>query len=251
MHYIIQTISSIITFFKKTIKNLFFSKKHNIFAQETNLKVNKIMRFKKVNDTQMRNVVGRAFIRVVKNHNLYNVFVSSFKRLRGQRMGARNPFGEFNDFHTLMTQVENLVNGGKSSFMGHHAVNSDYDKIGAMINHLLHFFLEKGGVEGRRLGMYGQEIFDIACYSLYGDKYLDEMDKMNHSAPKPKNDLEAFLVGQFMEYKRKMPDLTWEQFYTTIASKVDKNMFNQETYHDSFGVADDYDFCDEEDNEPF
>ena len=250
MHYITQTISSIITFFKKTIKNLFFSKKHNIFAQETNLKQFKIMKFKKVNDKQMRNVVGRAFIRVVKNHNLYNVFVSSFKRLRGQRMGDRNPFGDFSDFHTLMTQVEKLVNGGNSSFMGHHMINNDYDKIGAMINHLLHFFLEKGGVDGRRLGMYGQEIFDIACYSLYGDKYLDEMDTMNHSAPKPKNDLEAFLVGQFMEYKRKMPDLTWEQFYTTIASKVDKNMFNEETYRDGFCEQDDYE-TDNDDDEPF
>ena len=119
---------------------MFFSKKHNIFAQETNLKMTKIMKFEKVNDTPMRNIVGRAFIRVVKNHNLYNVFVNSFKRLKGQRMGERNPFGEFNDFHTLMTQVEKLVNGGKSSFMGHHEINSDYDKIGAMINHLLHFF---------------------------------------------------------------------------------------------------------------
>ena len=109
-HYIIQIISSITTFFKKTIKFLFFSKKHNIFAQETNLKMNKIMKFEKVNDTPMRNIVGRAFIRVVKNHNLYNVFVNSFKRLKGQRLGERNPFGEFNDFHTLMTQVEKLVN---------------------------------------------------------------------------------------------------------------------------------------------
>ena len=198
------------------------------------------MKFKKVNDTQMRNVVGKAFIRVVKNHNLYNVFVSSFKRLRGQRIGERNPFGEFNDFHTLMSKVENVVNSGKSSFMGHHGVNSDYDKIGAMINHLLHFFLENGGVDGRRLGMYGQEIFDITCYSLYGDKYLDEMDKLNHSAPKPKNDLEAFLVGQFMEYKQKMTDLTWEQFYNTVASKIDKNMFKEETYCD--GVCDYHDY---------
>lgn len=229
---------------------MFFSKKHNIFAQETNLKVNNVMKFKKVNDKQMRNVVGRAFIRVVKNHNLYNVFVSSFKRLRSQRIGDKNPFGDFSDFHTLMTQVEKLVNGGNSSFMGHHMINNDYDKIGAMINHLLHFFLEKGGVDGRRLGMYGQEIFDIACYSLYGDKYLDEMDTMNHSAPKPKNDLEAFLVGQFMEYKRKMPDLTWEQFYTTIASKVDKNMFNEETYRDGFCEQDDYE-TDNDDDEPF
>lgn len=198
------------------------------------------MKFKKVNDTQMRNVVGKAFIRVVKNHNLYNVFVSSFKRLRGQKIGERNPFGEFNDFHTLMSKVENVVNSGKSSFMGHHGVNSDYDKIGAMINHLLHFFLENGGVDGRRLGMYGQEIFDITCYSLYGDKYLDEMDKLNHSAPKPKNDLEAFLVGQFMEYKQKMTDLTWEQFYNTVASKIDKNMFKEETYRD--GVCDYHDY---------
>ena len=58
------------------------------------------------------------------------------------------------------------------------------------------------------------------------------METMNHSAPKPKNDLEAFLVGQFMDYKRKMPELTWEQFYATIASKIDKNMFNEATYRD-------------------
>ena len=47
-----------------------------------------------------------------------------------------------------------------------------------------------------------------------------------------------------------MPDFTWEQFYTTIASKVDKNMFNEETYRDGFCEQDDYE-TDNDDDEPF
>ena len=42
-----------------------------------------------------------------------------------------------------------------------------------------------------------------------------------------------------------MPDVTWEQCYATIASKIDKNMFNEETYRD--GVCE----YDDEDEEPF
>ena len=50
-----------------------------------------------------------------------------------------------------------------------------------------------------------------------------------------------------MDYKRKMPELTWEQFYATIASKIDKNMFNEATYRDGICEYDD----DEDDDESF
>ena len=102
------------------------------------------MKFEKVNDTPMRNIVGRAFIRVVKNHNLYNVFVNSFKRLKGQRMGERNPFGELQDFQTRFYCVSDICRrekfekekskaafsaiNNRVKFLTYEQVENDYEK---------------------------------------------------------------------------------------------------------------------------
>ena len=178
----------------------------------------------KKSNEQIRDAVGKSFLRVVKNHNLYHTFIKGFRDLGSRGSSDRNPFGKFSNFDELMVGVERCVDNGGG--MSHPPIANLYDKIGAMINNLLHFFLERNGVDSRHMGMYGQEIFDLSCYKVFGEQYYEEMDSLNHSAPKPTNDFEAFLVSQFMEYHRKMPSLTWEQFYNTIASKIDKRMFD-------------------------
>lgn len=193
-------------------------------------------------------VVGKSFVRVVKNHKFYDIFKKSFDKMMKMPKSDRNPFGKFDSFDTLMNAIKDFT------VSQHRVFRDDYEFITMMINHMLHFFLENGGVDPRRLGMYGQEIFDIACYALYGDKYINDMDKMNHSAPKPKNDLEAYLVGEFMKLRNDGMDLSWEQFIQKFMPNVDIRQFNEANYKDNRSTICDEDFFgtfDDEDEDIF
>lgn len=201
------------------------------------------MRKKTLSNTKMdtKTIVGRSFIRVVKNHQYYHVFKARFDSMAKQRKGDRSPFSPFDDFDTLMAKIEEFTISQNSR------PRDRYEHITMMINHMLHFFLEQGGVDPRRLGMYGQEIFDIACYSLYGDEYLKDMDKMNHSAPRPKNDLEMYLLGEFMKLKNAGHDISWEDFIVKFVNKIDRTQFNERNYNDRrINPMEDYDEYDDE-----
>lgn len=193
------------------------------------------MKLKNIESKTVRNVVGKAFIRVVKNHNYYNLFVNSFNKLKSYNSSEKNPFGNFKDFDTLMKGIENF---SKRTFDEERRFpssgNAIYDKITIMINHMLHFFLEQNGVDSRRMGMYGQEIFDIACYSLFGEKYLEDMDKLNNSAPKPTNDMEAYLIAEYMKMVTSGKEISWDKFIEKYSNKVRPEMFDQSTYRDNY-----------------
>jgi hypothetical protein len=202
------------------------------------------MRKTRISNTKAdtKTIVGRSFIRVVKNHQYYHIFKSRFDNMAKLRKGERSPFSPYEDFDTLMAKIEEFTVAQNSH------PKDKYEHITMMINHMLHFFLEQGGVDPRRLGMYGQEIFDIACYALFGDEYLKDMDKMNHSAPRPKNDLEAYLVGEFMKLKNHGHDISWEDFIVKFARQIDRSQFNERNYNDhrvnpdeDYGYDDEYD----------
>lgn len=193
-----------------------------------------MMKLKSIEANTVRNVVGKAFIRVVKNHNYYGLFVNSFNKLKNYNGSERNPFGSFKDFDTLMKGIENfslktMLDERRFPSSG----NDVYDKITVMINHMLHFFLEQNGVDSRRMGMYGQEIFDIACYTLFGDKYLEDMDKLNNSAPKPTNDMEAYLIAEYMKMVSSGKNISWDNFISRYRDKISMDMFDESTYRDN------------------
>lgn len=205
---------------------------------------------RKINNknNEVKFVVGRSFIRVVKNHHFYHIFKSRFDKMANRDKSERTPFGRYDDFDSLMTKIEEFTLSQNSH------PRDKYEHITMMINHMLHFFLEQGGVDARRLGMYGQEIFDIACYALFGDDYIKDMDSMNHSAPKPTTDLEAYLVGEFMKLRNGGHDISWEDFINKFMPHIDKAQFNERNYHDNrvdntSYEDDDYYYDEDEDDE--
>ena len=163
---------------------------------------------------EMKDFVGQYFLRACKNHDLYKVFKESFHRVRASR-GDRNPFGQFNNYREMLVCMSNFTNNESSR---HHSSEDNYQKVTMMINHMLHFFLEKGGVDPRRLGAIGQEIFDLSCYGLYGDQYLIDMENMHNKQeeePHLNNEKEAWLYAQFLKMKSKnlIPsEARWEDF---------------------------------------
>lgn len=189
---------------------------------------------------EMKDYVCEYFIRVCKNHDIYHVFRKSFKNVMVSK-SDRNPFGLFGN----VTELSNKLNDFTEREYSKHARNNDeYERVTMMINNMLHFFLEKGGIDRRRLGMIGQEIFDLTCYGLYGDKYLQDMERMQQNEPRAVNNKEATLLSEFMRLK-KNPDfkMTWEEFlqqYLPMLSWMDEE---NPSYEDDFD-----DFFDEEDN---
>lgn len=215
----------------------------------------KLEKIKEAND--IKTAVGKSFIRVMKNHNLYGVFISSFNKMQRDTRNRSNPFGYFDSFETLMNRIDKFTNEHLDEELHSRLMssgNKDYDKITSMINHMLHFFLENNGVDVRKLGMFGQEIFDMSCYSLFGDNYVKQMDKVNKDAPRPTNDLEAYLVSQYMSLmQRGEANIPWKDFYEKSMKYINKDMFNEENYANNPVTRGDdgglyYDFDDEEEN---
>ena len=165
-------------------------------------------------EKEMKDFVGQYFLRACKNHDLYKVFKDSFHKVR-KSSGDRNPFGRIDNFFEMLNGMSNFTINEMSR---HHNENDNYQKVTMMINHMLHFFLEKGGVDPRRLGEIGQEIFDLSCYGLYGDQYLIDMENMKQQEqhePLVTNEKEAWLYAQFIKMKGKgmIPEeVRWQDF---------------------------------------
>ena len=158
---------------------------------------------------EMKDFVVQYFIRVCKNHKIYNTFRSSFNKVKRNRSG--NPFGDFKNIYDFKDRLEQFTN---KEYEHHRRTNDKYEKVTMMINHMMHFFLEKGGVDPRRLGMIGQEIFDLACYGIYGDEFLNDMELMQEKQPpKPQNDIEAYLMQLYMRMLEEGKIMmTWDEF---------------------------------------
>lgn len=197
--------------------------------------VNKIMTQKDFKRKEMKDYVCEYFIRVCKNHDIYHIFKKSFNKIKVSR-SDRNPFGAF----YTVSELSNRLNDFTDREYSKHARNNDeYERVTMMINHMLHFFLEKGGVDPRRLGIIGQEIFDLTCYGLYGEKFIEDMERIQQNEPKATNVKEATLLSEFMRMK-KNPDfkMTWEEFlqkYLPMLSWMDKeNIENEDNFDDFF-----------------
>lgn len=197
---------------------------------------------------EMKDYVCEYFIRVCKNHDIYHVFKKSFKTVMTTR-GDRNPFGTFCNVSELSNKLNDFTEREYSKHSRND--NDEYERVTMMINHMLHFFLEKGGVDPRRLGMIGQEIFDLTCYGLYGDKYIQDMERMQQNEPRPTNIKEAALLSEYMRLK-KNPDfkMTWDEFlkqYIPMLSWMNEE--NIEYEEDSYDNEDDFDeFFDEDEH---
>lgn len=165
---------------------------------------------KVINNNEMKDFVGRYFIRVCKNHKIYDVFKKSFYNL--MRSGNdRNPFGQFRNINEMLNKVSDFT---EKEYEHHKRTNDKYEKVTMMINHMIHFFLENGGVHPKRLGMLGQEIFDMSCYGMYGEDFLDDMERMQKTHPKVSSNKEAWLLSEFMRVQKNgtYNGMYWEEF---------------------------------------
>lgn len=172
------------------------------------------------NTADLGTVVCNAFLRVVKQYKLYPIFQKMyFSRCAPNRPSSEDRIGGYNNMDELMEQVKHQA---QREFESHSREGNDYERITFIINVLLRTFLERGGVSPQKLGMYGQEIFDLACYRLYGDQYLDDMNNLNHGAPRPTNEFESMLIGHYMNYIHEGGEASWEEWCHHHAREIDK-----------------------------
>ena len=203
---------------------------NHIFAQKKFNNLYFFINMGNKNKQQILMVVCNSFLRVIKNYDMYHIFKKQFDARRNSSRGEGN-VGGFGNLAELMLQIEQIAHKEmEMSGRMHH--NQNYDNITFLINVLLRNFLEKGGVPPQKLGFYGQEIFDLTCYALYGEQYLNDMDNMNEGAPRPKNELEAYLVGEYMNRKQMGAPETWDEFLAKYASQIARiaPQFNQHSF---------------------
>lgn len=205
---------------------------------------------------QIKNVVGEYFVRVVKNHNFYHIFRKAFEKYSNHkyRLMERSQGGGY------LGSIGKIYQNAHSEWQEHGRNKHDfYELITFYINQMLHLFLEAGGVDPRRLGMFGQEIFDLSCYRIYGDRFLTDMEQMNQrdgGIRTPKNDKEAWLLGQYMSLRNSGHiNISFDEFIQNYEGQIDSMNFDESTYNDRREVDDndyaEYDRDEEEDFDPF
>lgn len=117
-------------------------------------------------------ITYKAFMRVMKENGLCQTVSDSFKHIRVHKSAP-----------TLLNYVTDLtVNDGPSHGMIPQAPPK-YQKIIETINLILYNVLEKHGVNQHLIAKCGQEIFEIVCYTLYGNDYSEEKKKMEKEFP--------------------------------------------------------------------
>ena len=199
----------------------------------------------KKNDVHL--VVVKYFIRVMKNHDMYRKFTKSFDRVVKSDNDS-NPFGNFENVYQMSVGLNNFTNRDLHS---HSRGNTEYERITMMINHLLHFFLENCGVHPKFLGKYGQEIFDLSCFKLFGNKYLEDMEKIDKGSDIPQNprtEKEAWLISVYIN-KSQRGEFTGS--YSDFKEYV-CHVKGNKSYEEIIGLNDDDDMImDEYDNEIF
>lgn len=187
-----------------------------------------------MNNKIIKEKVNGYFLRVLKDKGLYVKFKSFYSSQNNRKMRCIEL-----KRHGYLAMVDRLFNDAKHEFDEHGRSHDDYELITFFINYLLRKFLESNGVDPRRLGMIGQEIFDLTCNSLYGDKYksdMEEMNKRNGGIPTPKNDKEAWLVGQYMALRdHGKINMSFAEFLMKIQNQVNEMSFNEADYRDSGG----------------
>lgn len=135
------------------------------------------MNIYKLSETPIEKIIGSYFIRACKNHDVYTVFRSRFhpetkgKYIQPNGDTCKNIYEMFHNVHRTALSTHN-----------HHPMENDkYEHVTNMINIMLQYYLEGGGVHPNQLGQIGQEIFNLSCYAIYGQEFLDDMEKENQS----------------------------------------------------------------------
>lgn len=166
--------------------------------------------------------VGSAFLRVMKNENCLDIFKKSFIEYCKHE---NETFGEFHSFNGLMNKINQIAQENPQRVPN---ANPKYNHITTMINLLLHYFLENKGVDFQMLGCYGEKIFDLACYKIFGDAYLQERQQLESENPilrqlqenKHTDPLDYFIFNLYQQEVANNPNLNWDLFYRKAKDKL-------------------------------
>lgn len=142
-------------------------------------------------------VIGKCFMRVIKNHKLYSTFMKGCKDF----ISTSSDCGEIKNIMELFDYLANIADRDCSS---HRRNKHDkYEPTTFVINTYLRYILEKQMMKnkkGQDLGMLGQEIFDLSCYRIFGDEFINDMEEMNKNTPKPQSNFDLFVIGVYNDY---------------------------------------------------
>lgn len=126
--------------------------------------------------------VETSFLRVVKEQRIYSEFIRTFENKRVKfNSSTHNRCKTFRDItNCLIKKAQSNVNeiqnhNNANAILPSKSRKEAYDLIIGLINELIHLFLEPLVQDKRRLGLYGQEMFDFTCNQLFGKDYEDDM----------------------------------------------------------------------------
>lgn len=176
-----------------------------------------------MNNPNIGIIIGKYFIRICKNNNIYHVFKHQFDTTRNHKT-FNTPFK--NNSVKNIEEMFDIV--GKKSVDSIAHENDKYEIITIIINTLLQFYLEKGGVHPSKLGMIGQQIFNLSAYAIYGEEFLIDMQKemQDTGIDTPTNDFEVFCLSQYQHIKRENSSIgSFNNFMTHYKSQL-KKAFN-------------------------
>lgn len=170
-------------------------------------------------------IVLMSFIRIMKNKDEYELIQQQFKRVYKDN---NNPLGGVSSFDGMSDKLNEL--SIKMLMENKRFANDVYEFITILVNNLLHFIYEPICSSKSSIGLIGQEIFDLACYRIFGDKYFEDMDKLNNGAKRPETEEEALLVGEYMSLINNGHNISWDDFLKTKKrfKKAPKEMFDEE-----------------------
>lgn len=166
-------------------------------------------------------IVGEYFIRTCKTHNLYNVFKKRF-----HPEIKKNYFcSPFDAKCQSITDMFKIV--GRNVTKSEQRRSKDkYEDVTIVINTLLQYYLEGGGVNPSTLGSIGQEIFNLSCYRIYGQDFLNDMavEQQTIQNHNPKNEFDHFAYGQYMHlYHDGRINCSYEDFLSQYGEMLKKH----------------------------
>lgn len=167
-------------------------------------------------------IVVMSFIRVMKNKDKYTVIKNQLKKLSSLPL-SDNPFCGISSIDNL---GDKLYTFSLKQYKENKRSNDEYEFITVLVNNLLHFIYEPICEEKMNLGIIGQEIFDLACYRIYGNKYIQDMDKLNNGAKRPETAEEAMLISEYMSLIHSGRDISWEEFLDYKNNECDEEENN-------------------------
>lgn len=176
-----------------------------------------------MNKSNIGIIVGKYFIRMCKNNDIYHVFKHQFDTTKNHKT-FNTPYK-----NNAAKNIEEMFNAvGQKSIENVRNTNDKYEIITIVINTLLQFYLEKGGIHPSKLGMIGQQIFNLSAYAIYGEEFLIDMQKemQDTGIESPKNDFEVFCLSQYQHLKRENNEIgSFNSFMSQYKNQL-KRAFN-------------------------